>query len=177
MNLQLIYWGCLIGGVIFTLLIILLGDLLAGIMDGLLEIGFPIFQPITLVGAVTVFGGTGLILDRINSLAGTSVLLGALLAAVLSFVFLYAFYVRPMKSAENSTGFRLADLEGKKGEVTVTIPARGFGEVVILTVGGKTNQIAASMDQTEIPQGTTVVVITVKDHILYVSPHPSLKGD
>ncbi|SEN38631.1 NfeD family protein [Lihuaxuella thermophila] len=169
MTLELVFWGCLIGGVIFTLLTLLLGDLLAGIMDGLMEFGFPIFQPITLVGAITVFGGTGLILDQVTLLTPTYLLIWAIIAAILSFFLLYAFYVRPMKNAENSTGFRLADLKGKTGEVTVTIPARGFGEVMILTSAGNTNQIAASAEQVEIPRGSSIIVVEIKEHILYVA--------
>lgn len=169
--LETIFWTCLIGGVVFALLTVLLGDLLDGIMEGLTEIGFPIFRPITLVGSVTTFGATGIILSTITTLAITYLLIWAILAAILSFFLLYFFYVRPMKEAENSTAFRLSDLKGRIGEVTVTIPAHGFGEVMILTSAGNTNQIAASMDQTDIPQGTKVIVVDVKDHTLFVSIH------
>ncbi|MBA4496019.1 NfeD family protein [Paenactinomyces guangxiensis] len=92
-------------------------------------------------------------------------------AAMLSFFLLYAFYVRPTKTAENSAGFRLDDLKGKIGEVTVTIPARGYGEVMVLTSGGHTNQIAASVNKVEIPRGSTVIVLDIQDHILLVSMH------
>ncbi|MBA4496018.1 hypothetical protein ACFO25_15660 [Paenactinomyces guangxiensis] len=42
--MQLVFWGCLIFGVVFTILIVLIGDLLAGIVDALFDIGFPFNQ-------------------------------------------------------------------------------------------------------------------------------------
>lgn len=165
MDLHIIFWGCLAGGFLFAIVMLLIGD---GLMD--VDIGIPAIHPVTLVGAITVFGGAGLILSQATSLSSMASVAGALISAVLSSILLYIGIVRPSKLTENSTGFRLADLRGKKGEVTVTIPSHGFGEVMILTATGQTNQIAASYEQTEIPMGSTVIVIDVKDQVLYVSP-------
>jgi hypothetical protein len=62
----------------------------------------------------------------------------------------------------------LHDLVGKQGEVWVTIPSDGFGEVVITIAGGNTNHIAASLAGISIPEGTMVVIKEVKDHVIYV---------
>ncbi|MNP58853.1 putative membrane protein YuaF [compost metagenome] len=81
-----------------------------------------------------------------------------------------------MENSENSTGFSESELPGKVGEVTVPIPAHGYGEVMVKLVGGNTLHIASSWDRKEIPAGTVVVVIeTAKDGTVQVSelyPHP-----
>jgi hypothetical protein len=51
-----------------------------------------------------------------------------------------------------------------------SIPAEGLGEVLITMVGGTTNHMAASIDREAIREGTRVVVIDVRDHVLYVTP-------
>ncbi len=75
-----------------------------------------------------------------------------------------------MEYADNSTAFSIQELEGKVGEVITTLPPKGYGEVLIPVGSGHTNQIAASLDQQEIPQGKKVIVVKVKDHTLYVTP-------
>ena len=73
-----------------------------------------------------------------------------------------------MKNSENSSGYSVQELIGKIGEVTVPIPAGGYGEIVVKAGVGLTNQIAATMDHTEIPAGTRVVVGEVKDGVFHV---------
>lgn len=74
-----------------------------------------------------------------------------------------------MEAADNSTAFSMQELIGRTGEVIITIPAVGFGEVLIPVGSGNTNQIAASLNQQEIAQGTEIIVIEVRDHTLYVT--------
>ncbi|MFZ5597385.1 MAG: protease [Bacillota bacterium] len=169
-----IYWGCFIAGVLFTIVTFIFGDILGDFLEGVTEAlipGHPEFlQPVVIFGAITVFGGTGILLDRYSSLGATSVVLFSLLAAVSFSVPAYFLYARPLKDSENSTGFSVQDLVGKLGEVTVPVPSRGFGEVIIRIGAGNTNQIAISMDGEEIPAGTRVVVAEARDGVLSVFP-------
>ena len=74
-----------------------------------------------------------------------------------------------MQQAESSTSFSIQELVGRIGEVTVPIPAKGYGEVMIIAGLGYTNQIAASFDQEEISADTRIVVIATEDGVLLVS--------
>ncbi|ASS76055.1 protease [Tumebacillus algifaecis] len=157
-----LYYGCLIGGVLFAVCVVIFGDLF--------HIHGPDFlDPTVIVGWVTAFGGSGVLLSTYTSLdTGTIVMMAAMVGIVLSFL-LYFFYVKPMKKSENSTGFSVRDLEGKIGEVSVAIPEQGFGEVIVKVGAGNTNQIAASFDRENISTGNKVVVVEVKEDVLYVS--------
>jgi len=93
----------------------------------------------------------------------------SLLVAIVVSLCIYFLYVKRMRDAENSTGFSITELAGRIGEVSAAIPSDGYGEVVIKTGVGVTNQIAASFDKEELPAGTRIVVVEVKDDTLYVS--------
>ncbi|GIP40020.1 hypothetical protein J31TS4_33000 [Paenibacillus sp. J31TS4] len=164
------FWGCLVFGVLFALVTVLVGDLLGDALGGLFDfLSADAFQPMVLTGAVTVFGGAGILLTRYTALAPGSVVLGAGAAGVLSGVAIVYGYVKPMRRMETSVGYSLADLKGRIGEVLVPVPAAGYGEVLIRAGGGVTNQIAASLEQEELPSGTRVVVVEVKEGTLLVS--------
>ncbi|MCG7319513.1 NfeD family protein [Brevibacillus laterosporus] len=130
----------------------------------------PVLQPVCVVSAITAFGACGFLLHRFTLLSITSVVLlsagsGLLLAAAGYFI-----WIRPMKNAENSTGYSISQLEGQIGEVITTIPASGYGEIIITMLSGTSNQIASSQDQVIIPQGSRVIVVKVEDHVLQVIP-------
>lgn len=167
-----LYWGCLVLGALFAVITIIFGDFLGHVLDGFFDFlsfdHLDFFHPMVIIGGVTAFGGTGVVLSYSTSLAALPVaLLSLMTAAILSFVVFFA-YVRPMKSAESSTGFSVKELIGKIGEVIVPIPASGYGEILIKAGAGNTNQIAASFDGVEIPVGARVVVAEVREGALYV---------
>ncbi|MEG6512278.1 NfeD family protein [Desulforamulus ruminis] len=166
------YWICLMGGVLFAVITIVFGDILGDLLDGFFEVlsmdGLDLFQPVVLVGGITVLGGTGIMLDQSTNLEAFPILLLSLMASAVISLLVYFSYVRPMKNSENSTGFSMQDLVGKIGEVTIPIPEAGYGEVLIKVGAGNTNQIAASLDEEEIPAGAKVVVIEARDSTVYV---------
>ncbi len=161
-----LYMACLIGGVVYALISVIFGDLLDGIFD-FLSLDF--LQPMTLVGGITVFGGAGVMLSRYTSLGAWPVGLISLLIAIVAGIAVFFLYVKPMENSENSIGFTMQSLAGALGDVTVPIPAEGYGEVLVKVGAGHTNQIAASFDNKEIPSSARVVVVEVKDSVLYVS--------
>ncbi|MDU4696724.1 MAG: protease [Paenibacillus sp.] len=175
--MEALFWGCFVGGALFAVISALLGDLLGSWLDGVFDfLSADFLKPIITASAITAFGGAGILLDRYTGLGKGGVLILAIVAAVLLSAVVYFAYVRPMENSENSTGFSEAELPGKVGEVTVPIPAQGFGEVMVKLVGGNTLHIASSWDRKEIPAGTVVVVVeTTKDGTVQVSelyPHP-----
>lgn len=171
-----LYWACLGGGFAFSLLLILFDGLLDGALDALdgaldsFELD-GVFDPLSAVAGVSVFGGVGLVLDAYMSLGTTPELVLSAAVGVAAAVALHVLYVKPMKQSENSTGFSQAEYVGKTGEANTSIPASGFGEVVIRMGASTTFQTAASFDGTPIPDGTRVVVVEVeRDGVLRVSP-------
>ncbi|MEL7633975.1 protease [Sporomusa sphaeroides] len=166
-----VYWGALSFGVIFAIITIFFGDIIGSMFDGVFDSFSPESwsEPVILVGGVTIFGGTGVILESYTDCHADIIVILSLLAAVALSGVVYFIYVRPMKGAENSTIFFIKELIGKQGEVIIPIPAAGYGEVLIKMVGGNTSQIAACSERLDIPAGALVVVRTVRDGVLYVS--------
>lgn len=170
-----VYWGCLAFGVVFAVITLLFGDI--DIIDSMLDGSFDSFsvehgdwfEPVVLVGGVTGFGGAGVILSGYTDYSAAGVVVLSTLAAFFLSVLVNFVYVRPMKQAENSTGFFTKDLIGKTGEVLTPIPASGYGEVLIKVGAGHTNQIAASSETRDIPAGAPIIVSAVRDGVLYVS--------
>lgn len=171
--MQELYWGCLILGVLFAVATVIFGDMLSNALDGMLDFmsgdHLHSFQPMVWVGGLTAFGGTGILLERYTGLHNATSLVLSILLAVLISCAVYFFYVKPMENTENSIGFSLHDLTGTIAEVTVPIPAAGYGEVIVKVGAAHTNQIAASFEGVEIEAGARVVTVEVKDHTLYVA--------
>lgn len=92
-------------------------------------------------------------------------------------VLLNIFVIIPFRSrAENSSATSIRQLEGKEGTVSISITADGVGEVLVYTGFTKTNRMAKIYESeanpiTFIEQGTNVLVMDVKDSILYVLPY------
>jgi membrane protein implicated in regulation of membrane protease activity len=173
--MQDVYWICLFGGLVFSVLTLLFGDLLDGVLDGFDALdGFDLLDPLSLVGGVTVFGGAGVVLTETTDLApGTGAALAALIGLALA-IAMHFVYVRPMKRSENSTGFSLREYHGKLGEVITAIPAAGYGEVIVKMGASNTFRTAASFEGKPIPRGTRVVVVEIRDGDLLVTPFDEL---
>ncbi len=164
-----VYWWCLGGGFAVTLLLFLVGDLLDGALDALDASN--LLDPLSVVGGVTVFGGAGLLLDAYGGLAEVPAAVVAGAIAVALSVLLHVAYVRPMKKSENSTGFSEAEYAGKTGEMSTSLTATGFGEVVVRMGASTTFQTAQSFDHSPIAGGARVVVVEVApDGTLLVAP-------
>ncbi|AJY76430.1 NfeD family protein [Paenibacillus beijingensis] len=171
--METLFLSCLFVGILYALVSVVLGDWIGMAFDGAFDFlsldGHHWFQPVTLAGAVTVFGGSGLLLERYTSLSSGSTVIISLLIAAVSALAIFFFYVKPMENSENSSGYSMKELAGKVGEVLVAIPAHGCGEVLVKVGAGNTNHIAESFDGVPIPSGAKIVVIEVKQGALFVS--------
>ncbi|WP_138495724.1 protease [Paenibacillus pinistramenti] len=165
-----LYLGCLIGGVLFTLVSVLVGDLLGQWLDGMFDfLSVDFLKPVVLAGGVTGFGGAGLLLDRYTGLGQAAVLLLAVCIALVLCFMVYFAYVAPAERSENSTAFSEKELPGRIGKVSIPIPEQGFGEVMVRGAGGNSLHIAASWEHRPIPAEVQVVIIESRDGIVYVS--------
>lgn len=163
--MEIVFWSCLAFGVLMALATLIVGDM-GGAFDFLPH---DLFEPVVLAGGITIFGGAGLLLDRYTALQAGGVYACAGAAAALGGLAMHFVYVRPMKNSENSVAYSIRDLEGKRAEVITSIPAVGFGEVLVRVGAGNANHIAESFDSEALAEGTKVVVVRVKDDVLGVS--------
>ncbi|WP_187370983.1 hypothetical protein [Gracilibacillus massiliensis] len=118
---------------------------------------------------MSVISGSGVLWTKYSQINPVYVLLISVFTGVGAYVLIYYFLVIPMSNAESSTSISVNDLKGKTGEVITTIPATGMGEVLISSPQGSRHETALSFDKQEIKQGKTIVIVEVKDQLLYVS--------
>lgn len=129
-----------------------------------LELGF---ETLSVGCFTTVLGGSVLVCATwMDNVAAISII-SLFVALVLTL--LVHFYIVPLKKVEASLSYSIDKLKGATGEVITTIPADGMGEVLIKTGLGVNNRSACSYDQTEIPEGSKVLVMDIKDNVFLVS--------
>ncbi|MDO7908141.1 NfeD family protein [Paenibacillus sp. JX-17] len=167
--MEAIYWCFLVGGVLLAAVSVIVGDLLGGLLDGFELPGADLFKPVSLCGAAAAFGGTGVLLAKYTSLASAMILVCSLLAAAVAVLIIFFGYIRPSRNSEMSIGYSMAELSGRIGEVTVPIPAAGYGEVMVRLGPGNTIHTAVSFDRCLLAAGTRVVVVELQDGVLSVS--------
>ncbi|RUS48341.1 NfeD family protein [Cohnella sp. AR92] len=168
--MDVLFWCCLLFGALVALITLIFGDGLGDAVGGMFSIDFHhLFQPVVLSGGITVFGGMGLLLHHYSSLSGAGIYVLAILGAAAIATGMYFIYVRPMRNSENSTGYSMQELTGMIAEVLTPLPSSGYGEVLVKAGVSYSNHVAASFDREEVPAGTRVVVVEVKEGTLYVS--------
>lgn len=164
-----IYWWLLWGSLGIAIISLFLGDLLEGLLDGLFDSIGEFLNPLLLFGTLAVVSGSGVLFTKYSSLSDWYVLLISLLIGLGAYFLIYYLLVIPMSNAEASTSISIYDLAGKTGDVITTIPANGYGEVFIESTNGSRSESAKSFDAVTIKQGTRIVVVEVKEQVLYVS--------
>ncbi|PZE22181.1 protease [Paenibacillus xerothermodurans] len=168
-----LYWALLITGVLFAIVSVLFGDLLSSALDGPLDFlwgdHLHALQPTVVLSGLTACGGAGILLTRYTWWGSAAILITAITCAVAASILVYLFCVKPMQNSENSVAYSMQDLVGRAAEVSVPIPAEGYGEVVMRVGAGNTNHIAASYDKVDIGAGTKVVTVEVIDGTLFVT--------
>ncbi|WP_127538659.1 protease [Paenibacillus illinoisensis] len=168
--MESIYWGCLIGGAIFAVVSLVLGDLIDGLLDGAFELpGIDFLKPVVLAGSITAFGGAGIMLTRYSSVGAIAGLILSLLIGIAAAMLVFFAYIKPMRNSEVSIAFSMKELSGKIGEITIPIPERGFGEVMIRVASGNTIHTASSFEHRPIAAGARVVVVDITEGVLRVA--------
>lgn len=169
--IETIYLILLIISGVATILYLFFGD----VLEGADEIS-PLLNPVLILAFITFFSAGGFILEKATNLHSVIIIIIAVFIAALLDLLLNVFVLVPMKSAEQSLSYTEKSLEGRVGKTIVSIPHQGFGEVVIESYSGMISKPAASFEDTPIEEGKEVLVIEVKDGVLYVTPYqPSFK--
>ncbi|MBW4085512.1 protease [Paenibacillus sp. S150] len=176
--METLYLGCLALGVIFAVVSVLLGDLIGSALDGIFDVvSFHVISPAVLAGGITVFGGAGILLTRYSSLEDGPIVALSLLTAGFMGVVMYLGVVKPMDKSEMSSGFSMSELPGKIGEITVPVPAQGYGEIMVRFGAGNSLHTAASFDHQPLPAGIKVVVVEVQEGVALVSEFEQRRGE
>ena len=168
--MQTIFWGLIIFGILYALISLLFSDVIESTIEAMLgDVDLPFLNPTVLVSGLTALGAVGVLLLRYTSLSAIWIILLALAGAIFISVIVFFLYIKPMKNRENSLSYSIKDLVGSIGTVSISIPAKGYGEVLVKIGFGNSNHIAASWDHVDIPQDTRVVIVEVREDTLLVS--------
>lgn len=112
--------------------------------------------------AIATYRGYGLLPSLLAGLAG-GVALGGM-------IYYLARFLYDQQSSSLTTS---ADLIGRTAEVTVSIPADGFGQVRCLVGESMVDKIARSQDGAEIPYNSQVLIEEIKGESVIVSRRPA----
>jgi hypothetical protein len=157
------YWVLLIGSLVLAIVFLLIGDIVHGILDGF-------FHPLLVLGTLAVISGTGILLTKYTDLNAGIVLAIGFGLGVIAYILIYYFLIIPISHAEMSSVHSAREYEGQIAEVTTTIPATGYGEILIASPTGSRSETARSFDHIIIPSGDKVVVVHVDaEGICFVS--------
>src|SRR5450759_1970958 len=142
---DLVFAFCLLLGGGLLLFTLVVDDIFGGIL-GAIHLGFDVagVSPAPmLLGFLAMFGIGGLFgLHSLGAGVGVATLTGIVAGAVGSGVVFAAFKV--LKQAESSDTFSLEEMVGSTGRVSVGIPARRFGTVMISFAGASHNLTATA---------------------------------
>lgn len=175
--MQTLYLGCLALGVIFAIVSVLVGDVIGDALHGVFDfVSVDFLNPTVLAGGITVFGGAGILLTRYSALEAGAIIALSLLAAAFLGVLMYLGVVKPMEKSEMSNGFSMSDLPGKIGEITIPVPATGYGEIMVKFGVSNSLHTAASFDHELLPAGIKVVVVEVREGVALVSEFEKRRG-
>lgn len=171
--LETIYlYGLIISGVL-TVGYVLFADVFHfhGVGEGL-----DFLNPVLIFAFVTILSASGYLLERLSSLHFFLILGISAVAAFILVTLLNVFVLVPLSSAEESLVYKESDLHGRIGTVITPIPSDGYGEVMIDSTSGRIAKPATSFDGDSIPNGTSVLVVQVKDGVLEVTVHHQLEN-
>ncbi len=181
-----IYLGCLLVGLVFTLLGTLFGHFFGGGHDapitgsgghaeagndGSDSPGASAFSPTIITAFVTVFGGLGLICREIPALrpppwSAAVALTGALAAAAILLGFLRFVFARTQGSSES----KVSELVGSSATVISPIPDAGVGEIAYVAGGSRYTAPAREEAGRHLSAGQSVRIVRIIGSQFYVAP-------
>ncbi|WP_153732145.1 hypothetical protein [Sporosarcina obsidiansis] len=164
--IQQLYLYILIIAGIASLLYVLISDMAEGI--GELS---PFLDPAVILAFVTFTSATAYIGELLTSLTSWSILIMAVVIAIVLDFLLYFFVLVPLRSAEVSLAYTDESLTGLVGRVIVPIPVDGFGEILIETVNGNLAKRAVGYENEAIEYGKEVLLIEVENGTFFVKEY------
>jgi hypothetical protein len=129
----------------------------------------PLMNGSSVMGALTWFGAAGYLLLRLGDWALPAVVLGAVVAGAAGW-YLIARFLGLVLAGEREMDPADYRLEGTVGQVTVSIPAGGTGEVVFSKSGARRSEAARAVGAVPIARGSEVVITKYVDGFATVQP-------
>jgi membrane protein implicated in regulation of membrane protease activity len=133
------------------------------------HVSLPLLNFSSVVGALTWFGAAGYLLMRLGAWALPIVLLAALAAGAVGW-YLVARFLGLILAGEREMDPDDYRLEGTVGQVTVSIPPGGTGEVVFSKGGVRRSEAARGLEGAAIRHGAEVVITSYLDGFATVQP-------
>lgn len=130
------------------------------------DIDFEFFPVLTVGTFIISISATYLVCMYTIDATKTSLIISLIVSVVLT-ILVHA-YIVPMKKAEATSGFSINDLIGSTGEVLLTMSEKEMGEVLIKNGISTSNHQAYSKSEGKIVEGEEIVVVEIKEDILYV---------
>ncbi|QNG61972.1 hypothetical protein H4O14_15595 [Bacillus sp. PAMC26568] len=164
--IETIYLIGLIAAGSLTLLLVFFGDAIHGMTESI-----PFLSPTLVLAFLTFFSACGYILE-VSAIFSTFFSLAiSSISSLILVILLHIFVLVPLSSAEESLSYHESELKGRVGNVITSIPADGFGEVLLTSTVGSISKTAASFDKAPIPSGTKILVIESKNSVVSVTPY------
>jgi membrane protein implicated in regulation of membrane protease activity len=129
----------------------------------------PLFNASSVVAGLTWFGAAGYVLLRLGDWALPGALLGALAVGALGW-YLVARFLGLILKGEVEMDPADYRLEGTVGQVSVSIPRGGTGEVQFEKGGTRRGEAARALGGAAIPRGTEVVITSYVNGFATVQP-------
>jgi len=129
----------------------------------------PWFSASSVVGALTWFGATGFVLERLGDWALPVVLAIAIATGAVGW-YLVARFLGLVLQGERVMDPADYRLEGTVGNITISIPSGGTGEIVFSKAGARRSEAARAFGNAAIPRGTEVVITSYADGFATVQP-------
>lgn len=164
--IETIYLTLLIVAGVLTVLYLFFGDVLEGIGEGIVFL-----NPVLILSFITFFAAIGYILEYITPLHSIIVAVIAIILALLLDTLMNVFILVPLSTAEESLSYTEESLKGRVGKIIIPIPEDGFGEIIIESKVGMISRPAAAIENETIAEGEKVLVLEVKQSVLYVVPY------
>jgi membrane protein implicated in regulation of membrane protease activity len=149
--------AALVGGGLL-LITVLLDDILGGVLDALhidFSLGGVSLMP-PLLAFVAMFGVGGIFATQVLDLHGGAAAMVGVGFGLVGFAIAYLLF-RALRRAEGARPFSIADLIGREGSVSVTIPAGRLGTVYV-RAEGQTQELSATASE-DIPGGTPILIV------------------
>ncbi|MGE7603697.1 hypothetical protein ACQKL5_14580 [Peribacillus sp. NPDC097675] len=163
--LETVYlYGLIVSGGL-TFLIILFNDVFSG-----LELP-DLLNPTLIFSFFTIFFASGFLFESVTGLQAGIIAILSFFISLVIVILLNVFVLIPISMAEASLAFHDDDLRGRVARVLTTVPVDGFGEVLIESTSGSISKTAASYKNESIASETKVLIIEVKNGVVYVIPH------
>src|SRR5712692_3032723 len=169
---DVVFLACLVAGGGMLLLTVLVEDFFAGLHLGF-DVGGVSPMPM-LLGFVSMFGVGGLFGTQVFKVGGSPATAIGVGAGLIGALVVFGMF-RVLRGAESSEAFRLEDMIGSSGRVSVAIPANHYGTVYLSFAGGSHNMTATA--GIDIPAGKTVTITAVAGSTLVVEPAPASSAE